>query len=87
MNFVEFLRTPFFIEHLRWLLPLDINHNKRIVFAGDFNIFQLQYQHVSELDAKDGKPLQKRKFIPILVEIKETLYLIYDIWRIRNSIN
>ena len=24
-NFVKFLRTPFSIEHLRWLLPLFIN--------------------------------------------------------------
>ena len=24
VNFVKFLRTPFFTEHLRWLLPMDI---------------------------------------------------------------
>ena len=50
----------------------DINQNKRIIFAGDFNIF-----FSSKLEARDGKSIIK------LVDIKESLD-ICDIWRIRN---
>ena len=50
----------------------DINQNKRIIFAGDFNIF-----FGSKLEARDGKSIIK------LVDIKESLD-ICDIWRIRN---
>ena len=56
----------------------DINQNKRIIFAGDFNIF-----FSSKLEARGGKPIPKRKSIIKLVDIKERLD-ICDIWRIRN---
>ena len=50
-----------------------------IIFAGNFNIF-----FNSKLEAKESKPLSKRKSISKLVDIKERLD-ICDIWRIRNS--
>ena len=56
----------------------DINQNKKIILAGDFNIFLS-----SELEARGGKPIAKRKSIIKLVDIKESLD-ICDIWRIRN---
>ena len=56
----------------------DINQNKKIIFAGDCNIFLS-----SELEARGGKPIAKRKSIIKLVDIKESLD-ICDIWRIRN---
>ena len=55
-----------------------INQNKRIIFAGDFNIF-----FISKLQSWDGKPLLKRKSFIKLVDIKESLD-ICDIWTIRN---
>ena len=67
------------LEELQSLLKkLDSSQNKRIIFAGDFNIF-----FNSKLEAKGGKPLLKRKSITKLAEIKESLD-ICDIWRIRN---
>ena len=67
------------LEELQSLLKnLDSSQNKRIIFAGDFNIF-----FNAKLEAKGGKPLLKRKFIIKLAEIKESLD-ICDIWRIRN---
>ena len=67
------------LEELQSLLKnLDISQNKRIIFAGDFNIF-----FNSKLEGKCGKPLLKRKPIAKLVEIKESLD-ICDMWRIRN---
>ena len=67
------------LEELQSLLKnLDSSQNKRIIFAGDFNIF-----FNAKLEAKGGKPLPKRKFIIKLAEIKESLD-ICDIWRIRN---
>ena len=58
----------------------SINQNKRIIFAGDFNIF-----FSSKLEATYGKAIPKRGFIIklVLVNIKERLD-ICDIWRIRN---
>ena len=56
----------------------DINQNKRIIFAGDSNIF-----FSAKLEARGGKPILKRKSITKLVHIKESLD-ICDIWRIRN---
>ena len=50
----------------------DISQNKRIMFAGDFNIF-----FSLKLEARGGKS------IITLVDIKESLD-ICDIWRIRN---
>ena len=55
-----------------------INQNKIIIFADDFNIF-----FISKLEARDGKPVPKRKSTIKLVDMKESLY-ICDIWRIRN---
>ena len=48
------------------------------MLAGDFNIF-----FSSKLEAREGKPIPKRKSIIKLVDIKESLD-ICDIWRIRN---
>ena len=56
----------------------DINQNKRIIFADDFNIF-----FTSKLETSGGKPISKRKSIIKLVDIRESLD-ICDIWRIRN---
>ena len=56
----------------------DINQNKRIIFAGDFNIF-----FTSKPEARGGKPIPKRKSIIKLVDIKESLD-ICNILRIRN---
>ena len=61
-----------FNELQNLLIFFDINQNKRIIFAGDFNIF-----FSSKLEARDGKSIIK------LVDIKESLD-ICDIWRIRN---
>ena len=67
------------INELQSLLNFfDINQNKRITFAGDFNIF-----FSSKLEARGGKAIPKRKSIIKFVDIKETLD-ICDIWRIRN---
>ena len=57
---------------------VDISQNKRIIVAGDYNIF-----FNSKLEAKGGKPLLKRNSIAKLFEIKESLD-ICDMWRIRN---
>ena len=56
----------------------DINQNKRIIFAGDFNIF-----FSSKLEARGGKSILKRKSIIKLVHIKESLD-ICGIWRVRD---
>ena len=56
----------------------NINQNKRIILAGDFNIF-----FTSKLDDRGGKQILKRKSIIKLVDIKESVDLC-DIWRIRN---
>ena len=57
----------------------DINQNKIIIFAGDFNIF-----FVSKLETRGGKSLPQKKSNIKVVDIKESLG-ICDIWRIRNS--
>ena len=57
---------------------MDISQNKRIIFAGDFNIF-----FSAKLDARGGKPILKIKPIIKLVSIKGSLG-ICDIWIIRN---
>ena len=56
----------------------DINQKKRIIFAGDLNIF-----FSAKLKARGGKPILKTKSIIKLVHIKESLD-ICDTWRIRN---
>ena len=67
-----------FIELQTLLNFFDINPNKGIIFAGNFNIF-----FSSKLKARGGKPMSKIKFIMKLVDIKERLD-ICDICRIRN---
>ena len=57
----------------------DINQNKIIIFAGDFNIF-----FVSKLETRGSKSLPQKKSIIKVVDTKESLD-ICDIWRIRNS--
>ena len=56
----------------------DFNQNKRIIFAGAFNIF-----FSSKLEARGGKPIPKRKSVIKLADIKES-FDICDIWRSRN---
>ena len=67
-----------FNELQNLLIFFDINQNKRIIFAGDFNIF-----FNSKLEARGSKPIPKRKSIIKLLYIKEKLNLCH-IWRIRN---
>ena len=45
-----------------------MSQNKRIIFAGDFNIF-----FNPKLEVKGGKPLLKRKSIAKFVKIKKSL--------------
>ena len=61
------------------LKTLDINPNKRIIMAGDFNLF-----FDSKLYAVGGNPTLKRKSLAQLIELKEA-YDLCDIWRIRNT--
>ena len=74
----EFELFKTFNDLQSFLKFFDINQNKRIIFAGDFNIF-----FISKLQSWDGKPLLKRKSFIKLVDIKESLD-ICDIWAIRN---
>ena len=71
------------IEVLSNLLTLlktfDIDPNKHIIMAGDFNLF-----FNSKLDATGRNPTLKRKSSVKLIEIKE-VYELCDIWRIRNT--
>ena len=67
-----------FTDLQSFLKIFDINQNKRIIFAGDFNIC-----FISKLQPWDGKPFPKRKAIVKLVDIKERLDICV-IWRIRN---
>ena len=72
------LRNQKYLKKLQNLLKFFyINQNKRIIFAGDFNIF-----FNSNLEDKGGKPLPKRKYIAKLVDNKENFY-ICDVCRIR----
>ena len=48
------------------LKTFDINPNKRIIMAGDFNLF-----FDSKLYAAGGNPTLKRKSLAQLVELKE----------------
>ena len=55
------------INDLQSLLNFfNINQNKRITFAGDFNIF-----FSSKLEARGGKAIPKRKSIIKFVDIKK----------------
>ena len=76
---MQIISAMLILEELQSLLKnLDIGQNKRIIFAGDFNIF-----FNLKLEVKGRKPLLKRNSIAKLVEIKECLD-ICDIWRFRN---
>ena len=61
------------------LNTFDINPNKRILMAGDFNLF-----FNSNLDAAGGNTTLKRKSLAKLIELKEA-YDLCDIWRVRNT--
>ena len=61
------------------LKTFDIDPNKHIIMAGDFDLF-----FNSKLDAAGGNPTLKRKSLAKLIELKEA-YDLCDIWRIRNT--
>ena len=61
------------------LKTFDINPNKHIIMAGDFNL-----SFNSNLDAADGKPKLKRKSLAKLIELREG-YDLCDIWRVTNT--
>ena len=61
------------------LKTFDINPNKYIIMAGDFNLF-----FNSKLDAAGGNPTLKRKSLAKIIELKED-YDLGDTWRIRNT--
>ena len=61
------------------LKTFDINPNKHIIMAGDFNLF-----FNSNLDAAGGNPTLKRKSLAKFIELKEA-YDLCDIWRVRNA--
>ena len=61
------------------LKTFDINPNKHIIMAGDFNLF-----FNSNLDAAGGNPTLKRKSLAKFIELKEA-YDLCDIWRVRNT--
>ena len=61
------------------LKTFDINPNKHIIMAGDFNLF-----FNSNLDAAGGNPTLKKKSLAKLIELKEA-YDLCDIWRVRNT--
>ena len=48
------------------LKTFDINPNKHIIMAGDFNLF-----FNSKLDAAGGNPTLRRKSLAKLIELKE----------------
>ena len=60
------------------LEELDINQEKSVVLAGDFNFFS-----DTKLEAMCENPTLKKKLVGKLLEIKESFELC-DIWRIRN---
>ena len=61
------------------LKTFDINPNKHIIMAGDFNL-----SFNSNLDAADGKPKLKRKSFAKLIELREG-YDLCHVWRVRNT--
>ena len=72
----EQLKTFIVLNDL--LLNFNLNESKRIIFAGDFNLYLNR-----SLDAKGGSPLLKKRSVSELIKIKEKLDLC-DIWRVRN---
>ena len=68
------------MSNLFALLTFDINPNKHLIMAADFNLF-----FNPKLDAAGGNPTLKRKSSAKLIELKEAFNLC-DIWRrIRNT--
>ena len=61
------------------LKTFDVNPNKHIIMAGNFNLF-----FNSNLDAAGGNPTLKRESLAKLIELKEP-YDLCDIWRVRNT--
>ena len=61
------------------LKTFDINPNKHIIMAEDFNLF-----FNSNLDTAGGNPTLKRKSLAKFIELKEA-YDLCDIWRVRNT--
>ena len=61
------------------LKTFDIDPNKHLIMAGDFNVF-----FNLKLDAAGGNLTLKRKALAKLIELKET-YDLCDFWRIRNT--
>ena len=61
------------------LKTFDINPNKHVIMAGDFNLICN-----SKLDTAGGYPTLKRKSLAKFTELKET-YDLCDIWRVRNA--
>ena len=61
------------------LEKFDINPNKQIIMAGDFNLF-----FNSKLDAQGKYPTIKRKSLAKLIKLKES-YDLCDIWRVSNT--
>ena len=61
------------------LEKFDDYNKKNIVFGGDFNlIFDCKF------DASGGNSILKKKSLAKLNEIKKTISILCDIWRIRN---
>ena len=72
-------------EQLKTLCELDqllsdfcLDSNKKVVFAGDFNLF-----FNADLEASGGNPILKKKSISKLLQLIEKNNLV-DIWRVRN---
>ena len=57
----------------------DATLEKKLILAGDFNLFCN-----SKLDAKRGKPAVKKSLVKH-IQLKE-IYDLFDIWRIRNPV-
>ena len=64
----ETKQCKIFNELKSLLKSFGINHNKKIIFAGDFNIL-----FTSKREARAGKPIPKRKSVIKLDDIKESL--------------
>ena len=62
-----------------FLEKFDINPEKQIIMAGDFNLF-----FDSKLGAQDGNLTVKKKSLAKPIELKES-YDLCDIWRVRNT--
>ena len=52
-------------------------HDKKVIFAGDFNLFD------KNLESAGGNPLLKKHILSEIIKLNENLNLC-DIWRVRN---